>query len=100
MPNKSRFSLFMDHIFLPFIAAMHFSNLTADNCENPLLAKKFHVHFLQENDFRIKEKNIHKQQKKKSPYLFLAHGLIPRRIWIWSPQSHFDQSSGGILLNT
>lgn len=77
MPNKSRFSLFMDHIFTPFITAIHFSNLTADNTENSLLAKNFIFHTLQDNNFRIKGKKYIYIYMQKYPYLFLAPELIP-----------------------
>lgn len=79
MPNKSRFSLFMDHIFPPFITAMHFSNLTADNCENPLLAKKIPFTTLSKRMILELKGKIYLgiyMQKKKSPYLFLACRLI------------------------
>lgn len=76
MPNKSRFSLFMDHIFPLFITAMHFSNLTADNTENSLLAKNSIYHSLQENNFRIKGEKCMYIYMQKYPYLFLAPELI------------------------
>lgn len=75
MPNKSHFSLFMDHIFPPFMTAIHFFKLTADNTKNSLLAKNSVYHSLQDNNFRVKgKKNIISVQKY--PCLFLVPQLI------------------------
>lgn len=74
MPNKIRFSLFMDHIFPSFITTIHFSILTADNTKNSLPAK-IPFALLQDNNFKIKKK-IYIHVYKKYSYLFLAPELI------------------------
>lgn len=70
------FFIYGSYIY-PFIIAIYFSNLTADNTENSLLAKNFIFHTLQDNNFRIKGKKYIYIYMQKYPYLFLAPELIP-----------------------
>lgn len=64
------------------------------------LQKYSTYHSLQENEFRIKGKiyiGIYMQKKKISIFILSPWTHIPHWIWIWGPQSHFDQSSGGFF---